>query len=76
MWKIWQSKDQYLSWSMPSKLTFISAYIGFLTLVASARSSIFSYLSYVEDKNLGINYVVNHDYDQFLSKIYLEENGK
>lgn len=33
MFKIWPSLKQYKSWSMPSKLTFISAYFGIFSLI-------------------------------------------
>jgi len=33
MFKLWPSRKQYKSWSMPSKLTFISAYLGIFSLL-------------------------------------------
>lgn len=75
MWKLWPTKKQYLSWSMPTKLSFISTYIGFFTLIASTLSSAFSYLSYSKDEKPSIQYVINHDEDKFISRINLEENG-
>lgn len=41
LFKLWPTKSQYLSWGMPSKLTFIAAYISIATLLFSAFNSIF-----------------------------------
>lgn len=68
MWKLWPTKKQYISWSLPSKLTFISAYLGFLTLLVSTSATVFGYLNFSQEPN-------NITYTFRGGKIFLNENG-
>ncbi|MCU8247198.1 hypothetical protein M2G90_20395 [Vibrio vulnificus] len=84
--KLWPSRKQYLTWSMPSKLTFISSYISFITLIFSLLSYTYSYLTYLNYDNVESNYSIEEEmisshilgvYEGsfLLSKVYLNERS-
>ena len=74
MWRLWPSKKQYLSWSMPSKLTFISAYIGIITLIVSSFTSFFSYLNLAKTDDI-ISFEIQVPDLDYKGKIFMNENG-
>lgn len=61
---LWPTKRQYKEWSMPSKLTYIGAYLGIFTLVFSGI-------------NLSINALIKHSLNEYaIEGSWNEEDAK
>lgn len=74
MYRLWPSKKQYLRWSLPSKLTFISAYMGFFTLCASLGSVVLNFVSGLDPKS-SIKFEERENLGIFNSEVWINDGN-